>query len=237
MLLRSSHLTASAREPADRGDAARQYRTHILRTFLLKMRRHQHVRLLDLGSVCGPNLEFFGKQGFKVFAEDLLANLRPPSPATTRRKKPRQKKKTIEMLAIQPFNHPEAHFQGVLCWDVFDFLDKDEAVLLAREVHRVLIPGGLALAFFNSRKVESPDPLLRYRIVGPDSLEYSGTGNRRLVQYAYQNRDIMQIFDNFRIEAFFYLRNRMRELLAEKPPLPRKASPEEIDGGAAEGKS
>jgi hypothetical protein len=228
MLLKSSQLTPSARDPADRA-AARPYRTHVLRNFLLRMRRHPRVQLLDLGSVCGPNLEFFGKQGFKVFAEDILANLRPPSPAPPRIKKPRRQKKKIEMLSVQPFLYPDMHFQGVLCWDVFDFLDKDEATLLAREVHRVLIPGGLALAFFNSRKPETPEPLLRYRIVDPDSLEYAATGSRRLVRYAYQNRDIMQIFDSFRIESFYYLRNRMRELLAEKPPLPRKAREEAAD--------
>ncbi|MEE8184695.1 MAG: hypothetical protein V3T95_05265, partial [Acidobacteriota bacterium] len=54
------------------------YKSHILRSFLQKLSQHSGVQLLDLGSVCGPNLEFFARQGFKIFAEDILANLRSP---------------------------------------------------------------------------------------------------------------------------------------------------------------
>lgn len=192
------------------------YKSHILRSFLQKMSQHSGVQLLDLGSVCGPNLEFFAQQGFKIFAEDILANLRPPPTLPPRMRTQRRRKKKIEMSAIQPFLHPDEKFQGVLCWDVFDFLDREEATLLAQEVYRVLAPGGFALNFFNSRKVESAELLYRYRILDPDSLDYSQTGTRRLIRYSYQNRDIMQIFGKFRIESFFYLRNRMREVLTCK---------------------
>lgn len=198
-------------------EGSKVYKSHILRSFLQKMSKHSRVQLLDLGSVCGPNLEFFGRQGFKIFAEDILANLRPPPTESPRLRTRRRRKKKIEMPAVQPFLHPDEKFQGVLCWDVFDFLNREEATLLAREVYRVLAPGGFTLNFFNSRKVESAEFLYRYRILDPDSLDYTQTGTRRLIRHAYQNRDIMQIFEDFRIESFFYLRNRMREVLTYKP--------------------
>ena len=220
MLLRSSRKLTRSLDAAERLDGTGTYHTHVLRPFLKRLRRHRQVHLLDLGPVSGPNLEYFGGQGFRVFAEDLLNQLRPAPPAPVRRRAHRRTARPIEMLAIQPFPHADDQFHGVLCWDVFDFLDRDEATLLAREVHRVLAPGGFALSFFNARKEENPEPLYRYRIVDPDTVEYTRTANRRRIRHIYHNRDIMQVFDRFRVEGFYTLRNRVRELLAEKPARP-----------------
>ena len=218
--------------PSDTPEGPGIYRTRILRSFLQRMRKHSHARILDLGTTCGHNLEFLSQQGYKVFAEDLLANLRPPGTPWPRQRAARKGKGSIQMLAIQPFPHPDNHFHGVLCWDVFDFLDRDEAVQLAGQIHRMLAPGGLALAFFNSRRTESPEPLYRYRIEGPDRMEYSCTGNKRLIRYAYQNRDIMIIMAKFQVEAFYYLRHRMREVLVEKPRQGKKSPPKSASNGS-----
>ncbi len=236
MLLRRFHPFTTTLAHADPPEGPGIYRTHILRAFLQRMGKHPSARILDLGTTCGHNLEFLSRQGYKVFAEDLLANLRSPGAAWGQARNAKKGKLGIQMPAIQPFPHPDDHFQGVLCWDVFDFLEREEAVLLARQIHRMMAPGGLALAFFNSRKTESPEPLYRYRIEGPDRMEYSCTGDKRLIRYSYQNRDIMQILANFQVEAFYYLRHRMREVLVEKPrrgdktgnPSPRKASAEKV---------
>lgn len=217
MLLKRFHSAVGSLARSEPPEGPGIYRTRILRSFLDRMRKHQRARILDLGTTCGHNLEFLSRQGYKVFAEDLLANLRNTGRPWSRPAGPKKAKGGIQMLAIQPFPHPDNHFHGVLCWDVFDFLDRDEAVLLARQIHRMLVPGGLALAFFNSRRTESPEPLYRYRIEGPDQMEYSCTGDKRLIRYAYQNRDIMQILVKFQVEAFYYLRHRMREVLVEKP--------------------
>lgn len=228
MLRKIVRASSPETPPSGPREGVGRYRSHILRSFLQRMRRFPRVQLLDLGSLSGGNLEFFGRRDFKVFAEDLIGTLRAPAgPPPPARRNPRTR--TIDMPAVQPLGFPDAHFQGALCWDVFDFLDRDEALLLARELHRILVPGGLALALFHFRRAGASEPVFRYRILDTDSLDVAPTGHRRLVRFAFANRDLMQVFSEFRIEGFFLLRNRIREVLAEKRPAPPSpASP----GGA-----
>lgn len=46
--------------------------SHILPKFLKRLRPIEKPRLLDLGRLCGANIEFFAERGFKVQVEDLL---------------------------------------------------------------------------------------------------------------------------------------------------------------------
>ncbi|MBI1951458.1 MAG: methyltransferase domain-containing protein [Acidobacteria bacterium] len=46
--------------------------SHILPRFLKRLRQIERPRLLDLGRLCGTNIEFFAQRGCKVQVEDLL---------------------------------------------------------------------------------------------------------------------------------------------------------------------
>src|SRR6185503_14069611 len=46
--------------------------SHILAKFLKRLRPIEKPRLLDLGRLCGANIEFFAQRGCKVQVEDLL---------------------------------------------------------------------------------------------------------------------------------------------------------------------
>ena len=42
----------------------------------------------------------------------------------------------------------------MLCWDIFDFLEPAAAKLLAREIVRVVRPGGAVMGFFCTKAEE-----------------------------------------------------------------------------------
>src|SRR5215218_8523765 len=82
--------------------------------------------LLDLGPVIGPNVGFCGERlGCKLFIEDFLADVDR-----------KLRGASIDLAASIPtrFTHADDSIDGILCWDLFDFLDKGSSLALAREV-------------------------------------------------------------------------------------------------------
>src|SRR5919107_963495 len=113
--------------------------------------------LIDFGPVIGTNVAFFGEHlGCKLFIEDLATEIDRHARAGTREQLP-------EVLAKR-FTQPDGSVDGVLCWDIFDFLDVPAAKALAREVVRVLRPGGAVMGFFCTKTVERA-PFTKYEIV------------------------------------------------------------------------
>jgi hypothetical protein len=112
---------------------------------------------------------------------------------------------------------------------MFDFLPPVEAKAFARDLHRVVKPGGLVLAYFTTRESERRDPQRRYRIQGTEKVEWIPVGSARSLRHVYQNRDIERMFEGFKTHAAFVLQNGTREMLLEKkapgPAQPVPAAP------------
>jgi hypothetical protein len=167
--------------------------------------------LIDFGPVIGPNVAFFGENlGCKLFIEDLASDLDRHTRAGTREALP-------EALAKR-FSQADGSVDGVLCWDIFDFLERPAAQALAREVVRVLKPGGAVMGFFCSSMVGVPprSPFTKYEIVEETSLrqrQHAGAGGQKFV---LQNRDIIKMFDGLAVADSFLLKNNTREMLLRK---------------------
>ncbi len=123
--------------------------------------------LLDLGPVIGSNVEFFGERlGCKLFIEDLFAEFDRHSRAGT-----------LDDLAKAfdtRFRHADGSVDGILCWDVFDFLPKAAAQSLARQIIRMLRPAGRGDGLLlNRRRAAPPDS----RSTKSSTTTCCGTGN------------------------------------------------------------
>jgi hypothetical protein len=164
--------------------------------------------LLDFGPVIGTNVEFFGDRlGCKLYIEDLFADYDRHARAGTLDALP----KAIESR----FRHADASVDGVLCWDFFDFLDKASSQALARQVVRMLRPGGAVMGFFATSAVARAS-FTKYEVVDETSLRHrhhSGTGGAR---QALQNRDIIKMFDGIAVSDSFLLKNNTREILLRR---------------------
>jgi hypothetical protein len=121
----------------------------------------------------------------------------------------------------------------VICWDLFDYLDRASAEALARQLVRIVRDDGLLLAFFNTvdpKPGAEPPPsgYTKYVIVDPLSLQHRSYAGVRGRQKSFQNRDIQRMFEPMRITDQFLLKSRTREVLFRKaagdtpdvPPLP-----------------
>jgi len=183
--------------------------TKALKKFLTCLTRGDSPVLLDLGPVVGTNLNFFGDRlGCKIFVEDLFTDLDRHS-------------RTGNLAAFPPFlekrlTQPAGGVDGILCWDLFDYLDKGSAQVLASQLMRVLAPEGALLAFFGT----APSGDARYTefvIVDELNLRHSKYPASRVRQASVPNRDILRLFSGLRVSESFLLKNNQREILFRKP--------------------
>ena len=164
--------------------------------------------LIDVGPVIGTNVAFFGERlGCKLFIEDLFADYDRHARGGTLEQLP---------AAIQSrFRHGDSSVDGVLCWDFFDFLSKPSAQALARQIVRMLRPGGAVMGFFCTSAAERA-PFTKYEIVDDNSLRHRlhpGTGGPK---HVLLNRDIIKMFDGLFVSESFLLKSNTREILLRK---------------------
>ena len=109
----------------------------------------------------------------------------------------------------------EGSVDGILCWDLFDFLDKTAAQALAGQIVRMLRPGGAVMGFFCSSGVERAT-FTKFEIVDDKTLRHRhhpGVGGKKV---SLPNRDILRMFEGLVVADSFLLKNNTREMLLRK---------------------
>ncbi len=214
-LLKFGHKRPEDNEPGRAGDASAPkgpepvIPSKALQKFISALSHNEAPVLIDFGPVIGTNVAFFGEHlGCKLYIEDLASEIDTHTRARTREALP-------ETLARR-FTMPDASVDGVLCWDIFDFLEAPAAKALAREVVRVMRPGGAVMGFFCTKAIERM-PFTKYEIVEASSSlrhrHHPGTGGPKFV---LQNRDIIKMFDGLSVSESFLLKSNTREILLRK---------------------
>jgi hypothetical protein len=165
--------------------------------------------LLDFGPVIGTNVEFFGERlGCKLFIEDLVADLDRHTKAGTLENLP---------TALEArFRHADASVDGILCWDLFDFLDKKSTEALARQVIRMVRPGGVVMGLFATAAKSDHTSFTKYEIVDESSFRHRHHPGVGGVKRAIQNRDIIRMFDGLTVADSFLLKSNIREMLLRR---------------------
>jgi hypothetical protein len=177
--------------------------------FIGALSHHEAPVLVDFGPVIGTNVAFFGEHlGCKLFIEDLAAEIDKQLRAGTR--------DALAESLVKRFTQADQSVDGVLCWDIFDFLDPAAAKAVAHQVVRVLRPGGAVMGFFCTKGVERAS-FTKFEIVDEtQSLRHRhhpGTGGPKFV---LQNRDIIKMFDGLFVSESFLLKSNTREILLRK---------------------
>src|SRR5471030_1511103 len=119
------------------------FATKALHKFLSCLTSRELPVLLDLGPVVGSNVSYFGEQlGCKIFVEDIFADLDRHVRDGTLDQLPEFLKKR--------FPQADGAIDGILCWDLIDYLNRPAAQELANQLMRLLRPDGALLGFFGS---------------------------------------------------------------------------------------
>ena len=177
--------------------------------FLAALTQQPSPVLLDFGPVIGTNVEHFGERlGCKLFIEDLLADIDRHTRAATLDQLPAAFEKR--------FRHGDATVDGILCWDLFDFLDKPAAQAVGRELARILRPGGALMAFFAATRREGEPHYTRFVVKDEQTLVHRPYAATRPTQPPLTNRDIALLFPGLNVSDSFLLLSHIREVLLRK---------------------
>ncbi len=173
--------------------------------FLTALAQRDAPVIVDFGPVIGSNVSFFGERlGCKIFVEDLFADVERHA---------REKKAAVlpEFFATR-LTQEDGTIDGVLCWDLFDFLDRQSAVALAGRISRMVRQGGAVFGYFGASAADLTH-YTKFVVQSETELRtrpYPATPAKRQV---LQNRDIIKMFDPLTVAESFLLKSNTRETL------------------------
>ena len=207
-------------DASDSGADSPVHPTKALGKFLASLNARSQPLLLDLGPVVGTNVTFFGEElGCKILVENLFKDVD--------RHITDGKLDELPAFFEKRFSQEAGSVDGILCWDLFDYMDRPAAQSLARQLVRILRPDGALLAQFSTvAPAPSSGPTYtKYVVVDRQLLQYRPYAAARGKQRPLVNRDIQRMFEPLRITEQFLLKNNLREVLF------RKAAASEPPGG------
>jgi hypothetical protein len=198
--------------------SSEQFRSsNSLKDFLWLTGDVPHGRLLDLGPVWQATVSFFLERGFRHSTEDMLRSWKEYSNAEEERVRHVPAGENAEILSPAELaahfmeyalQYPPEEFHGVLAWDIFDYLNAELLPRVASRLAEIVRPNGVVLALFHSR---APMQFHRYRIADTQTIEMVPAmplgGHKRI----FQNREILNLFSQFRSAKTFVGRDQLRE--------------------------
>jgi hypothetical protein len=204
-----------AAEPAVSATAPAQvstdpsYSTKALQKLLACLQGRSNPVIVDLGPVVGPNITFFGEQlGCRIRVEDVGSDIDRHT-----------KDSVVDQLPAffsRRFTEAPESVDGILCWDLFDYLDRPAAQSLASALGRLLRPGGCLLGFFST--TDSNEPIYtKYVVLDDCTLQYKTYPARRPRRRGLLNGDIIKLFKDLKVTDSFLMKSNLREMLFRKP--------------------
>ncbi len=196
--------------PAASAEPSLAYPTKALPKFLGNMAAKPAPVLLDLGPVVGTNVSFFGEElGCRIRVEDVFGDIERHALSGTLDALP-------EFFRTR-FKSGPGTVDGILCWDVFDYLERAAAASLAASLARLLVAEGSLLGFFSTASDAGRAQYTKYVVVDQGNLRYRTYAGTRVRQRSLQNRDIIKLFESLRVSDSFLMKTNMREIIFRKP--------------------
>jgi len=206
---RRSEASAGVSHAESGAEAERVVPSRVFPKFLAALAHRENPVLVDLGPVVGTNITFFGERlGCKIFVEDLFAEIE--------RRAREGSTAALPQAFDERFGGRTPAVDGILCWDVFDHLERPAAQALAAHLVRILKPGGAVFGLFATAET-GPPHYTKYVIVDGDRLRhrpYPAADGRR---HILLNRDIIRLFEGLEVAESVLLQINIREILFRKP--------------------
>jgi hypothetical protein len=165
------------------------------------------LSILDLAGVNQSNVSFITNLGHKIYSEDFLRSLRLAGNGDAQ---PR-----VDSFLSQNLNHREASFDGVLVWDVLEYLSAPLLSATVDRLARIVKPGSYLLAVFQAQEKAESVPQYSFRIQDSKTLLVADRGRRKPEQ-VFNNRSLEKLFHGFESLKFFLARDKLREVIVRR---------------------
>jgi hypothetical protein len=205
----------SASSSAGDGSAHERH-SHALEQFSGSLVGPAALHVLDLGGATQANVAFITGFGHKLYSEVFLRvvdSMFPPAGGNgeDERHGPVQVKAFLD----QTLDFPATFFDGVLLWDVLEFLPWPLLNATVERLHKIMKPGAYLLACFHADEKQSPVPAHSYRILTANTLQVTNREMRQPAQL-FNNRSVEKLFQDFQSVKFFLARDNLREVIVRR---------------------
>ena len=198
------------RSPANAQTTTRQSRG--LEEFFAYIRGQSGLTILDLGGATQQNVSFVTDLGHRIYSENFLQILHETFGADGSADQSNPGR--IEYFLRQVLDYPEAHFDGVLIWDVLEYLEPALLAAVVERLRKIVRPRSYMLAFFHSDDKMEAAPVYTFRIQEVNLLHLTQQGARQPAQL-FNNRSLEKLFGCFESVKFFLTRERLREVIVK----------------------
>jgi hypothetical protein len=181
-----------------------------LQEFFTYIRDQSGLTILDLGGATQQNVNFITNLGHRLYSEDFLRILNDSfgiEDAVDQSNPGR-----IDYFLRQALDYPESHFDGVLVWDVLEYLAPPLLSAVIERMQKIVRPKSYMLAFFHSDDKLESVPFYTFRIQDLNALQVGQHGAHRPAQL-FNNRSLEKLFGRFESVKFFLTRDRLREII------------------------
>ncbi len=183
-----------------------------LQEFFTYIRDQSGLTILDLGGATQQNVNFITNLGHRLYSEDFLKILSETFGLddTVDQSNPGR----IDYFLRQALDYPEQHFDGVLVWDVLEYLAPPLLIAVVERMQKIVKPKSYMLAFFHSDDKLEAVPFYSFRIQDLSTLQVGQQGVRRPTQL-FNNRSLEKLFNRFESVKFFLTKERLREVIVK----------------------
>ncbi|MBZ5578396.1 MAG: class I SAM-dependent methyltransferase [Acidobacteriia bacterium] len=182
-----------------------------LEEFFKYIRGQSGLTILDFGAATQQNVSFITNLGHRLYSENFLKVLQESfGPDGADQSNPGR----IEHFLHQTLDYPEGQFDGVLIWDVLEYLSPALLAAVVERLHKVVRPQSYMLAFFHSDDKQEAVPHYTFRIQDVSLLQVEQHGFRHPLQL-FNNRSLERLFGSFESVKFFLTRERLREVIVK----------------------
>src|SRR5215813_4787502 len=181
-----------------------------LEEFFNHIRDTTGLTILDLGGANQQNVSFITGLGHRLYSESFLQILNDTFGAddTTDQSNPGR----IEYFLKQTLDYEDGYFDGVLVWDVLEYLSPALLNAVVERLHKIVRAKSYMLAFFHADAKLDVVPHYTFRIQQVKSLEVTQRGLHRPAQL-HNNRSVEKLFSKYESVKFFLTKEQLREVI------------------------
>ena len=180
------------------------YTSNALRLFLEDLEQVRESQILDVGSICGDNITFFAQRVKRLYLCDMFFHLsRDPRGILP----PNQIWKHLD--------YPPRSFDGILLWNLVDYLNDWQVGRIAALCHDMLKPGGMLLASLAGKSFAGT-VACSFVVKDRFRLGINPKPEIDLSLHIRSNREVLKLLSLFTLEKSFLYQNGVREYLLRK---------------------
>jgi hypothetical protein len=174
------------------------------------MRDQTALKILDLGGATQQNISFITNLGHRLYSEDFLKIL--DETCGSGDSGDQTNLGQIELFLRQALDYPEGQFDGVLMWDVLEYLPPAMVTAVVARLREIVRPKSYIFSFFQVCNKAEAVPLYTFRIQEVNALQVAQRGMRRPAQF-FTSRSLETLFGRFESVKFLLTREQMREVI------------------------